>query len=321
MKRLVSLFYRSFPQMQQLNDEAKAYAASKGIEYEWVKINPFDAEKAIEALANADAGIIDCEIYDKAIFSRINERNHLLIRYGVGYDAVNLEDAKACGVRVARTQGANANGVAEMAMTMMLTFKRGLHLNNISHHGTWNPGYLGFELSGSTVGILGFGAVGKTLAKMLSGFGCRILAYDVYQDKAAAEQLGVEFADLETIFREADAISIHLALNADTKGIICKKYLDLMKPTAVIINTARGGLVNDADLVEALSTGKIAGAGLDVFTPEPLPQDSPYHELDNVVLTSHLASSTYESFWSTYKAAIDIADNVFNGVEDKRLLV
>lgn len=321
MKRIVSLFYRTFPEMEQLNRLATDYAASKGIEYEWVKIHPFDYEQAIEALANADAGIIDCEIFDKKVFSRINERNRLLIRFGVGFDAVNLEDAKACGVRIARTQGANANGVAEMAMTMMLTFKRGLHINNISHHGSWNPGYLGCELSGSTVGILGFGAVGKTLAKMLSGFGCRILAYDTYQDHAAAEKLGVEFADLETIFRESDAISVHLALNAETRQIINKANIELMKPSAVIINTARGGLVNDEDLYEALAGKRIAGAGLDVFTAEPLPQDSKYHELDNVVLTSHLASSTFESFWSTYKSAIDIADNVFNGIEDNRLLV
>lgn len=321
MKRLVSVFYRDFEEIHWLNDQAKEYAASKGIEYEWVKINPFDTEKVIEALANADAGLIDCEVYDKEIFSRINERNHLLIRYGVGYDAVNLEDAKKYGIRIARTQGANASGVAEMALSMILALKRGLPTNNISHHSTWNPSYLGREISGSTVGILGFGAVGKTLAKLLSGFGCRILAYDTYQDNDTAAKLGVEFAELETIFKEADAISVHLALNPSTKGIINKNLLGLMKPTAVIINTARGGLVNDEDMLEALSSKKIAGAGLDVFTVEPLPQDSRYRSLDNVILTSHLASSTIESFWNTYKAAIDIAANIFEGKEDSRLLV
>lgn len=319
MKRLVSVFYRDFEESQWLNDQAKAYAASKGIEYEWVKVHPFDKEKVIAALANADAGLIDCEVYDKEIFSRINERNHLLIRYGVGYDAVNLEDAKDCGIRIARTQGANATAVAEMALTMMMMLKRDMLHSHIMD-GVWNPGCIGHEITGSTVGLLGFGAVGKTLAKLLTGFGCRVLAYDTYHDDKAAAELGVEFSDLETIFRESDAISVHLALSDATRGVICKKWLSLMKPSAVIINTARGGLVNDADLIEALKNGTIAGAGLDVFTTEPLPADSVYHTLKNVVLTSHIASSTMESFWNIYKCAIDIAANIFEGKGDPRLL-
>lgn len=319
MKRIVSVFYRDFPESIILNDRAKEYAASLGMEYEWIKIHPFDKEQIIEALASADAGIIDCEVYDKEIFSRINQRNKLLIRYGVGYDAVNLEDATACGIRVARTQGANAVAVAEMALTMILALKRHLVRDNINR-GTWYPGSIGNEVTGSTIGILGFGAVGKTLAKLCSGFGCRVLAYDQYHDEKAAAELGVEFADLETVFREADAISVHLALNEETAGIINRKLLSLMKPSAVLINTARGGLVHDEDLVEALRNGTIGGAGLDVFTVEPLPADSPYHQLDNVILTSHIASSTMESFWNIYRCAIDIAANVFAGKEDPRLL-
>ena len=319
MKRLVSVFYRDFAEIQQLNDQARKYALSKGIEYEWIKIHPFDQEKIIAALADADAGLIDCEVYDKKIFSRINQRNHLLIRYGVGYDAVNLEDAKAYGIKVARTQGANATGVAEMALAMILALKRDIlhaHIQN----GQWNPGCIGHEVTGSTVGILGFGAVGRTLARLLSGFDCKILAYDTYQDHAAAEMLGVTFADPETIFRQADAISVHLALNADTDRMINQKLLGLMKPTAVIINTARGGLVNDEDLLSALKEERISGAGLDVFSSEPLPPQSEYHQMKNVILASHIASSTMESFGNIYTAAIDIAANVFEGREDPRIL-
>ena len=145
-----------------MNDQARKYALSKGIEYEWIKIHPFDQEKIIAALADADAGLIDCEVYDKKIFSRINQRNHLLIRYGVGYDAVNLEDAKAYGIKVARTQGANATGVAEMALAMILALKRDIlhaHIQN----GQWNPGCIGHEVTGSTVGILGFGKTAERL--------------------------------------------------------------------------------------------------------------------------------------------------------------
>ena len=319
MKRLVSVFYRDFPESYTLNDRAKEYAASKGIEYEWVKVNPFTEEKAIAALRDADAGIIDCEVYDKRIFSEINARNHLLIRYGVGFDAVNLEDAKECGVHIARTQGANATAVAEMALTMMLTLKRGIIPANLTT-APWHSS-IGTEMVGATVGILGFGAVGKTLARLLSGFGCRVLAYDTYQDQKAAAELGVTFTDLQTIFRDADAISIHMALNEQTSKCINKSLLELMKPTAVIVNTARGGLVNDADLIDALKQGKIAGAGLDVFTVEPLEAESEYRKLSNVVLTSHIASSTMESLWNIYKVAIEIADNFFQGKSDPRMLV
>lgn len=319
MKRLVSVFYRDFPESFVLNDRAKAYAAEKGIEYEWVKVNPFSKEKVIEALANADAGIIDCEVYDKEIFSQINARNHLLIRYGVGFDAVNLEDAKACGVHIARTQGANATAVAEMALTLMLTLKRNIVPSNLTS-APWHSS-IGTEMIGATVGILGFGAVGKTLAKLLTGFGCRVLAYDTYQDEKAAAELGVTFTDMETIFRESDAISLHMALNEQTAKCINKSLLDLMKPTAVLVNTARGGLIHDDDLIDALKNGKIAGAGLDVFSTEPLPAESEYRKLPNVVLTPHIASSTLESFWNIYKCAIEIADNIFQGKSDPRLLV
>ena len=318
MKKIVSLFYRDSEEIALLNERAKAYAKDKGIEYVWVPIHPFDYAKAIEALADADAGIIDCEVYDKRVFSRIHERNKLLIRYGVGYDAVNLEDATACGVRIARTQGANAVGVAEMAMMLILSLKRKLLAASIQNNGWSNV--MGHELTGSTVGILGFGAVGQTLAKMLKGFDCRILAYDKFQNPKAAEALGAEYVDLDVLFRESDAISIHAALNEETAGVINSKTLGLMKPEAVLVNTSRGGVVKDEDLVKALAEKKIGGAGLDVFNMEPLPADSPYLKLDNVILTSHIASSTVESFWKIYESAIDIAENFFAGREDPRML-
>ncbi len=319
MKRLVSVFYRGFPESGDLNERAREYALSHGIEYEWIRIHPFRQDKIIEALSGADAGIIDCEPYDKAIFSRISQRNKLLIRYGVGYDAVNLEDATACGIKIAYTRGANASAVAEMALTMILALKRDLIGVNLGC-GPWNPTSIAHEVGGSTVGILGFGAVGRRLAKLLSGFGCRLLAYDSYQDLDAACALGVRFADLETVFRESDAISVHLALNEDTRCLIDRRLIGLMKPSAIIVNTARGGLVRDEDLISALKSGAIAGAGLDVFTQEPLPLESEYRALDNVIVTSHIASSTLESFWNIYRCAIDIASNFFQGLPETRYL-
>lgn len=320
MKRLVSVFYKPFLETADLNERARLYALERGIEYEWVKINPFDQDKVIRALASADAGIIDVEPYDREILSRINGRNRLLIRYGVGYDAVNLEDARACNIHIARTQGANANAVAEMALTMILALKRKLLQSALDGKNAWAP-LIGAELAGSTVGILGFGAVGKTLARRLQGFDCKLLAYDTYHDTQAAAALGVEFADLNTVLSQSDAVSVHLALTEQTRGIIYREHLAQMKPTAVLVNTARGGLVNDQDLLAALKAGVIAGAGLDVFTVEPLPAESEYRSLENVILTPHSASATFEAYWKMYHAAVDIAANFFQNGTDERLLV
>lgn len=318
MKKIVSLVYKGFEEIEMLNDRAKQYAAAKGLEYEWVRLNPYDQERAIRALAAADAGIIDCEPYDGDVFSKICERNKLLIRYGVGFDAVNLADATRYGVKIARTQGANATAVAEMALTMMMTLKRKILAVNLGA-AEWASS-IGTELSGCTVGILGFGAVGRRLAKILAGFDCKILAFDVYQDAAAAEELHVEYRDLGAIFSEADVVSCHMALNAETARVINRDMLKRMKRNAIIVNTARGGLVNDEDLQNALKSGELAGAGLDVFTTEPLPSDSAYRGMRNLVMTPHIASATLESFWNMYRDAIDIAGNVLLGEGDSRIL-
>lgn len=318
MKKLVSLVNKDFPEIEAINQRAQQYAASRGIDYEWIRMDKYDEEKAVAALQNADAGIIDCEPYDARVFSRIVPRNRLLIRYGVGYDAVNIPDATECGVKIARTTAANATAVAEMALSMMLALKRRLFSISLASQ-VWCA-ELASDLTGCTVGILGFGAVGKALAKLLQGFDCRILVYDSYHDDAAAARLHAEFCDLDTIFREADAISCHLALNKDTAKLVNRKTLAVMKPTAILVNTARGGLVDDEALQEALREGRIAGAGLDVFTTEPLEADSAYRTLKNVVLTPHLASTTQGSFWNMYSACIDIAANFFEGKDDPRLL-
>lgn len=319
MKKMVSLFAQRSELYTMLNDRAKAYAAEKGIEYVWVPMEPYTVEACVAALKDADCGVIDVETYDKEIFSQICDRNKLLIRFGVGFDAVNLEDASACGIRVARTQGANAAAVAEYALLMIMALRRKL-LAGIHgvETGNWAK-EIGHETIGATVGILGFGAVGKTFARLLAGFGCRILAYDTYRDEAAAKELGVTFVDADTIFRECDSITVHLALNEDTKGFINGERLAMMKRDAVIVNTSRGPVVDDAALIAALKEHRIGGAGLDVFTEEPLPLDSEYLKLDNIIYSPHVASQTVESLWNIYKTAIDIAHVYFTGEETEQV--
>ena len=320
MKKIVSVFGRRSELNDALNERARDYALQKNIEYVWEPLTPYTKEAAIAALREADAGIIDVEPYDRSIFSEINDRNRLLIRFGVGYDAVNLDDATACGVKIARTQGANAQGVAEYALLLMMALRRKLLAGNAGiRRGCWDK-EIGHETAGATVGILGFGAVGQTLARLLQGFGCKILAYDTYHAEEAAKALGVTFADIDTIFSQCDAISVHLALGESTRGIVNEEKLRKMKKDAVIVNTSRGPIIDDAAMQKALRKHWIAGAALDVFAQEPLPMDNEYFNLDNIILSPHVASSTVESLWQIYASAIDIADHFFNGEEDKRML-
>ncbi len=319
MKKMAALFGRRNELYTMLNEKAKAYAAEKGIDYEWIPMDPYTVEDCVAALKDADCGLIDVERYDKEIFSQICERNKLLIRFGVGFDAVNLADAAKYGIRIARTQGANASGVAEYALLLIMTLRRKLMLGIKGvQTGNWAK-EIGNETIGATVGILGFGAVGKIFARLLKGFGCRILAYDTYHDEAAAKELGVEFVDADTIFKESDSITVHLALNEATKGFVNAERLSMMKPDAVIVNTSRGPVIDDAALIAALKEHKIAGAGLDVFTQEPLPLDSEYLTLDNIIYSPHVASSTIQSLWGIYKMAVDIADGFFTGNETDQI--
>lgn len=313
MKKLVCLYGTHSDLYDQLNVRAKEYAAEKNIDYEWVPMTPFTNEAAIAALKDADAGIIDVEPYDNAIFSQIKDRCKLVVRYGVGFDAVNLADATANGIAVSRTTAANAEAVAEMAFTLIMAAKRQLPLNKkVIESGKWERN-VGSEMLGKKVGILGFGNIGRRLAKLFSGWDCEIYAYDPFLSEEKCKEAGAKKADLETIFKECDAISVHLPYTKDTDHIVNAKLIGLMKETAVLVCTARGKLVDENDLADALKAHKILGAGLDVFAEEPLPLTSPLIGLDNVILTPHVSAQTHEALWNMYSKAIDIAAAFFEG--------
>lgn len=296
-----------------MNEKAKEYAAAKGIDFVWAPQVPYDVDAVIEELNAADAGMIDVEPYDEKVFSRMNERCKLLVRFGVGFDKVDLKAASAHGLAVARTTGANKTGVAEMALMMMLAAGRQVHVNRRTvASGVWVKN-IGTELIGKKVGILGFGNIGIALARLLLGFDCEVVAYDTYQNKEAAAELNVRFTDLEEIFTTCDAISVHLPHNAETDHLIGAEAFGKMKQNAIIVCTARGNIVDEAALYDALSNHRIGGAGLDVYAQEPLPADSPLIGLDNIILTPHVSSQTYESLWNTYTKGIDLAADFFAG--------
>jgi D-3-phosphoglycerate dehydrogenase len=313
LKQIVSFFGSQNEEIVRLNDEARSYAENLGLAYTWVPMQPFDKELAIKEMKTADAAIIDVDPFDESIFREIAARTKLLIRFGVGYDAVDLEAASRHGIAVARTPGANSSGVAELALTLALAVKRRVVNHQIMLvEGKWQK-HMGSELSGAIVGIVGFGAVGQKLAKYLAGFDCRLLAYDPYPDEQQAETLNVQFTSLEALFESSDLISLHLPYNRTTDKIVNRGMIGRMKNSAVIVNTSRGGVVDEEALFDALNNKRIGGAGLDVFTVEPIGPDHPIVGLDNVVLTPHIASFTHESLWGTYKMALDTAADFFNG--------
>lgn len=320
MKKIVSFFGDVSEVFCELNDRAKAYAKTIGFEYQWAPQLPFNEADVKEKLKNADAGIIDVEPYGDNIFKEIRHSTKILVRFGVGFDKVDLKAASDNGIAIARTTAANSTAVAEMALTLILASRRMLNQNQAClRSGNWVKN-VGYETIGSIVGILGFGNIGRKLANLLKGFDCKIVVYDPFPDKEALKELGVELVTQEELFKISDAISIHVPYCSETHNMVNAGLLSLMKPTAVIVNTSRGKIVDEDALYNVLSTNKIAGAGFDVFAAEPLSLDSPLMKLDNMILTPHISSQTVESNWNIYKMAIDICADFFAGKQTPHIL-
>ena len=214
-----------------------------------------------------------------------------IAKYGVGVDNIDLDYCKAHGVKVSRTVGANSEAVADYAMTLMMAVARkAVMIDRRCRKLDWGK-ISTRDVSHATLGLFGLGAIGKHVAKRAQGFGMKVLAYDPYWPEEYAKENNIERADAETIFRTADFISLHLPLMDSTRNFVGEKELAMMKKDAILINTARGGLIDEAALLKALKEERIYGAGIDAFAHEP-PEDPAWFELDNVVLGSHCAAST-----------------------------
>ena len=244
----------------------------------------------IEAIAPCSGVILGVDPMDSDVIAAA-PKLRAIAKYGVGVDNIDLAAAEARGIAVSRTVGANAEAVADYATALMLAVARQVApIDRRCRRGDWGK-VTTLDVSRRTLGLFGLGAIGRQVARRAQGFSMKVLAYDVYWDEAYASANGIEYAEPDRIFSEADFISLHLPLMEATKGFVGKVQLDRMKPTAVLINTARGGLIDEAALLDALQEQRIWGAGLDAFAQEP-PEDKRWFELDNVVLGSHCAAST-----------------------------
>ena len=221
----------------------------------------------------------------------------LIQRWGVGFDKVDIAAAGERGVPVAIAPGANSTPVSELAILLMLALYRNLvKLHGGMTQGRWEKEKFidnSFMIKGKTVGLVGCGAIGQLVAKKVQVFGAEVIYYDVFRLPEATErELGLMYRELDEVLAGADIVSLHLPLLNSTRGLIGRREIGLMKPSALLINTARGEIVDSAALAEALAEKRIAGAGLDVFDSEPLAPDSPLRSLDTVVMTPHVGGNT-----------------------------
>lgn len=227
-------------------------------------------------------------------------RIKLFHKWGVGIDNIDLDACRARGIKVARTTGSNATPVAEFAVGLMIALARKIvFAHNTTVAGGWAKNEVWKQsklVSGKTVGIVGLGSIGRGVARRVAGFDCRILYTNRNRISAAEEQaLGVTYAPLDQLLAESDIVSLNCPLTEATKGMINAAALAKMKPGALLVNVARGGVVVEADLVEALKSGHLGGAAVDVFDQEPPPKDHPLLHMDSVICSPHCASTAFES--------------------------
>ena len=243
-----------------------------------------------EMLADCVGVIVGVDPMDAEVLASA-PKLRAIAKYGVGVDNIDMDYCKEHGIKVSRTVGANSEAVADYAMALMLAVARKVpEIDRKCRKLNWGK-ITTRDVSHATLGLFGLGAIGRHVAERAQGFGMKVIAYDPYWPEEFAREHSIERADAETIFKNADFISLHLPLMPDTEGFVGEKELGWMKKDAILINTARGGLVDEKALLKALKEGRIYGAGLDAFAHEP-PEDDDWFELDNVVLGSHCAAST-----------------------------
>ena len=280
---------------------------------------PAKSAAYLKAMQDAEylVGFVDW-LVDDALFEA-SPKLRLIQLLSAGYDRADLAAARRAGVPLCNNGGANSTAVSEHAILLALATSRQLvRQHRAVAAGNWrgNSTPRLHELRGRTLGIVGLGTIGKKTARLALAFGMRVIYYDVERLAEDREDaLGVRFRLLRELLREADIISLHVPLNASTHHLIGAEELALMKPSAILVNTARGPVVDETALVTALSNGTIAAAGLDVFDEEPPPADNPLFGMETVTLTAHLAGPTFESNTARVRNAFDNVQRVARGAD------
>lgn len=284
----------------------------------------FENEPPEDILAKSVRGVHGLIVRSKPLVTRrvIEAADSLLViaRAGVGVDNIDVEAARARGIEIITAPEASTQSVAELAVGLMIAVSRKIAFcDRRIRGGEWPKKYAeGTELYGKVLGIIGAGRIGSAVARIAKyGFNMKVVYYDIARNPRIEEELGATYVSLEELLKTADIVSIHVPLTPETRHLINEERLKLMKRSAILINTSRGGVVDTSALLKALNEGWIAGAGLDVFEEEPLPPNHPLTRLENVVLTAHIGASTHEA---QERAGVEVAEKIVNFFKTKGLI-
>lgn len=251
-------------------------------------------EELMQLLPGIDATVAGMEPYNAKVLAAFPQLK-VVARVGVGYDAVDLDAATALGIAVTITPGANHDTVAEHAFSLLLAWAKHVTTGDRELRlGQWNR-QVTVPIRGATMGIIGLGRIGKAMALRAQAFGMKVIAHEVTPDAAFVAQHKIQLVDLPKLFKTSDVVSLHAPATPATRHLVNRETLAMMKPTAFLLNTARGGLIDEEALFEALHSRRIAGAGLDVFAQEPPPKDHPFFQLSNIVMTPHTGGTDIQS--------------------------
>ncbi|MGB4337878.1 MAG: phosphoglycerate dehydrogenase [Bacillota bacterium] len=269
--------------------------AAEGCE---VVSNPYDrplkAGELATIIRDVDAVIVGRDVVDAAAIEAAN-RLKVICMHGVGLDAIDVEAARRKGIVVTNLPGGNSDSVAELAIGMMFCLaRRILAADKCTREGGWGR-FIGTELAGKTLGLVGLGHIGRAVAVRARALRMSVIAYDVERDDDFARMNSITYATLDEVLVQSDFVSLHVPLMESTRHIIDDEAISKMKSSAYLINTSRGGIVDEAALYEALKSGRLAGAALDVYEIEPPAPDTPLFTLDNCVCTPHIGARTVES--------------------------
>jgi D-3-phosphoglycerate dehydrogenase / 2-oxoglutarate reductase len=301
---------RAGTDMSEKGPLAPLYAAGHTIRH--VPATPrTPAADLIQLLDGCAAVVASIENYTSEVFDAAPQLRHVS-RIGIGHDAVDIASATAHGVVVSNTPGANATAVADFTLGLLLAVARWIPVfDRDIRAGTWQT-RIGADVWQKTIGIVGLGNIGRGVARRARGFDMKVVAYEPYPDQAFVDEYGVELVSLDDVFRQADFVTLHLPASAETENTVNARTLGLMKPTAYLINAARGPLIDEGALHAALKEKRIAGAALDVRVVEPS-TDGLFNDLDNVVLAPHAAGSTPVAAETSIRAAAENAVRVLRG--------
>lgn len=274
---------------------------------------PLTEEELIPLLVDCDGYIAGLDFVTKKVLKSCKKLK-VISRYGAGYDRVDISAAKDVGIPVTNTPGVNAEAVGELAFALTLSAARKVpFLNQATRSGEWIRS-TGIELKGKTIGIMGLGAIGKVVARCAMGFEMNVIAYDPFINNDYCVENRIEVCTFDEVCQQSDVISLHLPLTQNTKHLINANAIASMKNSAILINTSRGGIIDEAAAYTALKTGTLGALGLDAFEIEP-PKGSPLFELDNVVVTPHTGAHTAEATQNMANASVKNLIDILSGKE------